>query len=562
MLVFLPGASAIRRVAERLRDLPDGVDVRPLHGALPAAEQDLALAPSPPGRRRVVLSTDIAESSLTVDGVRVVVDAGEVRRPRHDVRSGLSRLHTTPASQASAEQRAGRAGRLGPGVAYRIWSAAEHAGRRAFAPPEIASADLADLALELAVWGAPVEALAFLDPPPPAALDDARTLLARLGALDDDGRPTATGRAMVDLPVHPRLARMVLDAGTFEACVLAALLEERDLLRGRPEELDADVTERVRLVLDRGRDHPRVDRDRRRTVERRSRDLARRAGVDPTPAGVDALGPTLGLAHPDRIAQARGGGRFVLRSGRAVTVGRRRPAARRPLPGRGRPGPARGGRRRRPGPPGRRPGRGRRGGAGRRRRHRGARAGVVDARRRWWSGPSTDSTPSSCEAGPGRHRRARRRPTHCVARVRDDGLDVLRWTAAARTLQARAGFARRALGGDWPDLSDEALLATLDDWLAPAAVPGVEPRGPSSGRPDQRAARPAGAPAPRAGPGRAPHGAGGQRTGGGRRLRRRPADDRRAGPGALRHDDAPQRGRWPGARSPWRSSPPPAGPSR
>src|SRR5439155_8371772 len=205
LLVFLPGAGDIRRVEAALTapgsGLPDGVDVRPLYGALPVADQDAALAPSPPGRRRVVLSTDIAETSLTVDGVRVVVDGGWHRTPRYDPRSGLTRLETVPITKASADQRAGRAGRKEPGVAYRLWSKLEHGARRPFPDPEITTADLAGLALELAVWGGaaagspgdtPVlPGLPFLDPPPARALEEGRRLLTFLGALDADGRPTA-----------------------------------------------------------------------------------------------------------------------------------------------------------------------------------------------------------------------------------------------------------------------------------------------------------------------------------------------------------------------------------
>ena len=466
VLVFLPGASAIRRVAGLLADLAPEVDVRPLYGSLRPEDQDLALAPSPPGRRRVVLATDIAESSLTVEGVHIVVDGGEVRRPRHDIRSGLSRLHTTKASQASAVQRAGRAGRLGPGVGYRLWSPGEHAARRPFAPPEIATADLAGLALELAVWGAEADALAFLDPPPPTALADATELLHRLGAVDDDGRPTATGRAMVDLPLHPRLARMVAIERSPLAVVLATLLEERDLLRGRPEELDADVTERVLLVTDPRRRHPRIDDGARRTVRRRAQELARRAGIrfgaaDPGPAG-----PVLALAYPDRIARFRGRGRFLLRSGRAVALAPQDPLAAEdfivvadlapPAPG------------------------------------------EVDDRVRLAAALSeaevetlagleiTEVTELAWNARGELEQRTERRldalilaravgpapvgpltRAALVDRVRADGLGLLGWTEAARTLQERAGFARRFLGDPWPDLDDAALLADLDAWLAP-----------------------------------------------------------------------------------------------
>jgi ATP-dependent helicase HrpB len=467
VLVFLAGAADIRRVGERLRGLPDHVDVRPLHGSLPPAEQDLALAPSPAGRRRVVLSTDIAESSLTVDGVRVVVDAGEVRRPRHDARSGLSRLHTTSASKASADQRAGRAGRLGPGVAYRTWSAADHASRRAFAEPEIRSADLAGLALELAAWGADEASLPFLDAPPPVPMADARVLLTRLRALDpEDGRLTELGRSMADLPVHPRLARMVLDHRDEVACALAAVLEEGVVLRGRPEELEADAAERARLVLDARRTHPRLDAGARRTAQRRARELARRAGIEWSPATPTDVGPVLGLAYPDRIAQPRGGGRWVLRSGRGVSLGRGDALSGSdylvvadlapPAPGE----------------------------ADARIRIAAPIDGddledlagddVVAEDTLTWSPQGTlvertavvlDAlTLSSTDrpAEPGEATTAA-----LVDRVVTEGLGVLRWTTAARTLQARAGFARRHLGDPWPEVDDDALLASVDEWLAP-----------------------------------------------------------------------------------------------
>ncbi len=208
VLVFLAGAADIRRVGALLGGIAD-VDVRPLFGALSVAEQDAALAPAPTRRRRVVLSTDIAETSLTVVGVRVVIDGGQVRTPRYDPRTGLTRLQTGANSRASAEQRAGRAGRTEPGVAIRLWSEHEHAARRAFAAPEITTVDLAGLVLELARWGTDAEQLAFLDPPPVGAEEEAETLLRELGAVDAGGRITAVGRAMAELPVHPRLARMV-----------------------------------------------------------------------------------------------------------------------------------------------------------------------------------------------------------------------------------------------------------------------------------------------------------------------------------------------------------------
>ncbi len=277
-LVFLPGAAEIGRVARVLDDagLPAaGTDIHQLFGMLSADEQDRALQPSPDGRRRVVLATDIAESSLTVEGVRIVVDGGLRKAPVFEPASGLTRLRTVEISRASAEQRAGRAGRQGPGVVYRLWSKGAHASKRAFDEPEIRQVDLAQLALELAVWGTPAEQLAFLDQPPPRTFGEGRELLALLGALDPDGRPTDTGRRMLDLPLHPRLARMVLAATTDPArlalaAALAALIEERDVLRGRPELLPADLATRLQLLADADRRHPDLDGRALATARRRA----------------------------------------------------------------------------------------------------------------------------------------------------------------------------------------------------------------------------------------------------------------------------------------------------
>jgi len=300
VLVFLPGAAEIGRTADGLSSVvgPD-VDLHTLYGALSAGEQDAALVPGLPGRRKVVLATDIAETSLTVEGVRIVVDAGLARRPVLDATTGLTRLETVAASRASADQRAGRAGRLGPGVAVRLWSKVEHAARRPYTEPEIRQADLAGLALELAVWGTDPGDLPFLDPPPGRALAEARRLLAELGALDGEGRPTAAGRQMVALPLHPRLARMVLvgdERGQgWLACLLAALLEDRDVLRGRPDDLPTDVGLRLALLDDPGQRHPLADGRALRQARDRAHDLARRAGV--TAGGGDMAEAGLLLAQ-------------------------------------------------------------------------------------------------------------------------------------------------------------------------------------------------------------------------------------------------------------------------
>ena len=265
VLAFLPGAAEIGRAAARLRHERPGLEIAELHGSLPFARQravlDRATARPTGAARRVVLATSIAETSLTVPGVRVVVDAGLARRSRTDAGTGLSRLVTVPVSRAEAEQRRGRAGRLGPGTCYRMWTRGEEGGLSPFAPPEILEADLAPLALELAAWGATPESLRWLDPPPAAAFAAARALLAELGALDGAGRITAHGREMAAEPLHPRLAHMLVraraDGAVAEAALLAALLSDRDPLRGAGREAGADLRERVRAVA--GLRDPRAD---------------------------------------------------------------------------------------------------------------------------------------------------------------------------------------------------------------------------------------------------------------------------------------------------------------
>ncbi|MEO5376096.1 MAG: ATP-dependent helicase HrpB, partial [Alphaproteobacteria bacterium] len=255
VLVFLPGAAEIRRVASRLTDADPGpgVMVLPLYGELPQEAQDLAIAPATAGRRKVVLATSIAETSLTIEGVRVVVDGGLMRVARFSPRTGMTRLETVRVSRAAADQRRGRAGRLGPGVCWRLWAEAAHAGLPAHATPEILEADLAPLALDLAQWGAAdAQGLAWLDPPPPAALAQARDLLGRLGALDATGRITAHGHAMAGLGAHPRLAHMLLKGRELGvgglACDVAALLAERDIVRRGPGGRDADLGLRLDLL--------------------------------------------------------------------------------------------------------------------------------------------------------------------------------------------------------------------------------------------------------------------------------------------------------------------------
>jgi ATP-dependent helicase HrpB len=331
VLVFLPGVGEIRRAERELVGHlgPDGPAVMPLHGSLPAAEQDAALVPR--AMRRIVLATDLAETSLTVEGIGSVVDSGLARVPRYDTRTAMTALHTVSTSRASADQRAGRAGRTGPGVAIRLWSKLEHGSRPPHLPAAITEVELSDLVLDLAQRGItdPTE-VPFLDQPPAHAWDEGVDLLHRLGALDPDGQPTARGLRMARVPAHPRLARMVVESRhPWLACVLASLLEDRDVLRGRPADLPADLEERLLLVLDRDRDHPDADGRAIRQVRDRAHDLARRQGIDETPVDPADMGAALAMGFPDRIARARAGlrGQFLLADGRQAKVNRQDPLA-------------------------------------------------------------------------------------------------------------------------------------------------------------------------------------------------------------------------------------------
>jgi ATP-dependent helicase HrpB len=297
LLVFLPGAAEIRRVQGLLAgELTDGIRVQPLYGDLGAAEQDAALAPSTPGSRKVVLATNIAETSLTIEGVRVVIDSGLVRRSLFDPVTGMSRLETQRISRASAEQRQGRAGRMAAGVCYRAWSEGAHRSLAPFALPEILEADLAPLSLQLAAWGVrDVTRLRWLDVPPAATLAAARELLQRLGALDSAGGLTAHGRDMASLALHPRLAHMLLRArslegGVEEAARLAALLSERDLLRSADAARDVDI--RTRLAVLKGDSNTDVAGGARQRVTRAAREIAREV------AGIPRGGGNAPRTHP------------------------------------------------------------------------------------------------------------------------------------------------------------------------------------------------------------------------------------------------------------------------
>ncbi len=343
VLVFLPGAAEQRRVASRLAQHDalgaSGVVVYLLHGAMPMAAQDAALAPARDGMRKIVLATSVAETSLTIEGVRVVVDSGLSRLPRYEPRLGLTRLETVRVSRASADQRRGRAGRTAPGVCYRLWDAHEEFGFQPRTRPEILDADLSSLALELADAGIhDPSVLRWLDVPRAGPFAGARELLAQLGALDGAGRITSHGKRMAALPLQPRLAHMLLEAQRRGALTLAseiaALLEERDIMRGDFGPPPADLRTRVDAVRRDTQAHAggTVDRDGVERVRYGARELARRVHVggearaseSRTTAGTDVhdTGTLLALAFPDRVAKRRTGSepRYLLRNGAGASL--------------------------------------------------------------------------------------------------------------------------------------------------------------------------------------------------------------------------------------------------
>ena len=482
VLVFLPGAGEIRRVADQLDDdgTPSDVTVHPLYGNLPNKKQDQAIAPSPDGQRKVVLATPIAETSLTIEGIRVVIDSGLVRVPRFSPRSGMTRLETIQVSKASADQRRGRAGRLGPGVCYRLWTQHTQQHLKPHTAPEIEEADLAPLALELALWGTDdPSTLTWLNPPPEAAFDQARDLLHRLGALDDDGLITDHGKAMAQLGLHPRLAHMVLNGHTLGlgalACDVAALLSERDVFKGQGGPPDVDLRLRLQTLRNArqgGRMAPEfshgfyVDRGAVRRVIRVSDHWRRKLGVDEaTASDIESCGLLVAFAYPDRIAQRRKGqpGQFRLRNGRSAALPRPQllsdanylVAAHVD---------------------------------GRRRESRIFLAAPIqlDTLRDYFGDQIDEETHIAWDSD-AQLVRARRQerlgalvlkdgplPDPSPAALaeamteglRTDGLDLLPWSKTARQLQQRLVFLHHH-DADWPDVSDEALRDTLDEWLQP-----------------------------------------------------------------------------------------------
>jgi ATP-dependent helicase HrpB len=494
VLAFLPGAAEIGRSARRLDEagVPPGTEVVHLYGDLPQAEQDRAIAPSRPGRRKIVLATSIAETSLTIEGIRIVVDGGLMRVPRFSPRTGMTRLATVPVSRAAADQRRGRAGRTGPGVCHRLWSAAEHAGLLAQRPPEIADADLAPLALELASWGvADPTALRWLDPPPPAAYSQARELLRDLDALDSDGRITDHGRRMARLPAHPRLAHMLLTADCTAgggpasggdprrtavmglACELAALLGERDILRSAGGPPDPDV--RIRIPLLRGGTAAPppgvyVDRGTLHRARTEARHWRRRLGVAGSPAaddegGDDDAGALLALAYPDRIGQRRGKrGRFLLRNGRGAALDGQHNLAREEfIVAAAVGGHGRDSRIFLAAPVGRRTV-----------ESLFASHTETQTETRWDSVSRTIRAVATrrlgaltLEEAPVPHADPAAVASVCLDAIRREGLGILGWTRDSDRLRQRLAFLHATAPGVWPDVSDSALADTLEAWLLP-----------------------------------------------------------------------------------------------
>ncbi|MCR5857745.1 ATP-dependent helicase HrpB [Mesorhizobium sp. J428] len=503
VLAFLPGQREIERTAERLEGrIPANADVVPLFGNLDARTQDAAIRPAPAGRRKIVLATSIAETSLTIDGVRVVVDSGLSRLPKYEPATGLTRLETVRVSRASADQRAGRAGRTQPGVAIRLWRAEQTASLPAFTPPEILEADLSGLVLDAAAFGvADVSTLAFLDPPPKPALEEARALLRELGAIDGEGRLTDTGKAMRGLALPVRLAHMVAEAaksGEAQAAAeIAMLLTERGL--GGPS---VDLERRLEgFRRDRS---PRAENARglARRLAKSALPLIALPGTSPrhdgekeaAPASIPApqtsagpsprplrgegkgegqplsLGALLLFAWPDRVAKARGAlGRFVLANGRGAMVEETDPLAKAPflvvadLQGKAQ------------------------------NARIVAAAAVTEEEIRAALG---DRIARRIEASFDPEKRAVRvreavtlgaiqlgeRPLPAptgvdadravVEAVRENGLAILPWEKSAEVLRRRLAWLYKGLGAPWPEVSDEALVARLDDWLLPY-LPGA-----------------------------------------------------------------------------------------
>ncbi|PKR48881.1 ATP-dependent helicase HrpB [Thalassospira povalilytica] len=480
ILAFLPGQGEITRVEAALKEaVGSDIIIAPLYGAMDAKAQDIAIQPAPDGKRKVVLATAIAETSLTIDGIRVVVDSGLQRLPRFDPASGMTRLITVKSSQASAEQRRGRAGRLEPGICYRLWAENEQRARAPFTAPEIAEADLAPLTLELARWGVTdPKSLPWLDVPEAAKIDQARDILRGLEAIDHENRITAMGTAMAGIPVHPRLAHMMLRGAALGldqvACALAALLSDRDFMRGR----GADLRLRIDAIL---RGHaPKMISEAAKQLARRLGDVMRQANL---PKGkntkvdrADEVGLLLAFAYPDRIGERRKGAdaRYRLSGGRGGVLPNEDSLANEAyiavaeLDGQAREAkiylaaPV-------------------------------ARATlethfadqISEGTEVFWDMQSDavqarwqrrigalvlDEKATHDEADPDAI------ATAMIEGIRKIGLHCLPWDKASEGLRQRLSFLHRVDGDHWPDMSDDGLMASLEDWIAPYLT-GITKRG-------------------------------------------------------------------------------------
>lgn len=478
ILVFLPGVGDIHWVASRLLALGIGqyVAIAKLYGALPQTSQDLAILPDPMGKRKIVLATSIAETSITVEGVRIVIDSGFMRIPRFSPRTGMMHLATVKVSRGAADQRRGRAGRVAAGVCYRLWTKQEELAHELHSVPEIMEADLAPLALELAAWGATPEELLWLDPPPQAAFAQATELLQQLGAVSPDGQITTHGRKMAEVGLHPRLSHMILQAISLEygnlACEIAALLGQRDLFQGEKSTPDADLRLRIealrqgssRLVSGYSLGYTMDD-----SIYRRLQvDIRHWKQVFAVPtSGVDdshACGLILAFAYPDRIGQGRGDGRFLLRNGRGAVFKEPQALAREPylvaaeLGGEDGPenriflaSPIN---------------------EGEIKKHFKEQivvqeiiiwnheAQAVRARRSESLGSLVLMNIPLSNPDPGQILSA------LIAGIRQEGMAILPWTKTACQFRQRLAF-MHYFQSDWPDASDEGLLGSLEEWLGP-----------------------------------------------------------------------------------------------
>ena len=512
--MFLPGAGEIRRTETLLRERIEdkSVDIVALYGALDASVQDRAIAPARPGTRKIVLATSIAETSLTIEGVRIVIDCGLARVPRYEPDVGLTRLETVRVSRASADQRRGRAGRTEPGFCFRLWDEPETASLEPFARPEILAADLSSFALDLAQWGVSDPAkLSFLDPPPQGAFSEAKSLLRDLSALDADGRITEEGRKLRALPLQPRLARMIVDAGREGAggiaADMAAILSERGLGGN-----DVDLTHRLDQFR---RERSGRAEDARRMAKRWAEEAGGKKGGDEP-----SVGAILALAYPDRVARNRGGGTggFLLANGRGAQIDPASALAREPfivvaeLTGTAAQG----------------------------RILLAAPIAAAEIEQRFTDEiESRDEVTFDPASASLRARKARKlgaialseqivavKPDEATARILSDGviklgLDRLPWTKALSQWREREMFLRKAEGEEWPTFPTPRSRRARTEWLTPLFDGKTNCVGGRSGRSLERGHKPAAlefAPPPRRGGADAFRGA--DRNAGGDRLRR------------------------------------------